>query len=111
MVNVSDTLNYVKQITAGLHSSGYNYQVYMSDFFNYDRPTGPVQNGPPPKRKKSTPSSTQSVPPSEEQATPVEATASVFLAKHPPIKQNKYNDDCYNVDIELPVHNTFTQAA
>ena len=65
MVNVSYTLNHVKQVTAGLHCSGYNYQVYMSDFFNYDTLTGPVQHGPPPKRKKSTPSSAQSVPPSE----------------------------------------------
>ena len=45
MVSVSDTLNYVKQVTAGLHCSGYNYKVYMSDFFNYDTPTGPVQHG------------------------------------------------------------------
>ena len=83
----------------------------MSDFFNYDTPTGPVQHGPPTKRKKSTPSSTQSVPPSEEQATPAEATASVFKATHPPIQQSKYNYDCYNVNIDLPVYNTFTHAA
>ena len=111
MVNVSDTLNYVKQVTAGLHCSGYNYQVYMSDFFNYDTPTGPVQHEPLTQRKRSTPSSTQSVPPSEEQATPAEATANVFKATHPPIQQSEYNYDCYNVNIDRPVYNTFTHAA
>ena len=65
----------------------------------------------PPKRKKSTPSSTQSVLPSEEQATPEEAIASVFKATHPPIQQSKYHYDCYNVNIDLPVYNTFTQQA
>ena len=83
MVNVSDTLNYIKQVTAGLPSSGYNYKVYMNNFFNYDTPTGPVQHGPlPTKRKKSTPTSTQSVPPSEEQATPERATANLCSKLH-----------------------------
>ena len=111
MVNVSDTLNYVKQVVAGLHCSGYNYQVYMSDFFNYDTQTGPVQHGSPPQKEKSTPSSTQSVPPSEEQATPVEVTTSVFKATHPPVQQSKCNYDCYSVNIDLPVYDTFTHAA
>ena len=56
----------------------------------------------PHKRKKSTLSSTQSVPPSEEQTNPEGATASVFKATHPPIQQSKYNYDCYNVNIDSP---------
>ena len=110
MVTVADTLNYINQSTTSLHSSGYNYNVFMDDFFNYHTSTGLVEHGPPTKRKRSS-TSTQSVPPEEEQQTPEEQTATVFQATHQPIKQDKYNYDCYNVDINLPVYNTFTKAA
>ena len=66
---------------------------------------------PPPKRKRSTQSSTQPVSPSEKQATPEGTTASVFKSTHPPIQQSMYNYDCYNVNIALPVYNSFTHAA
>ena len=82
----------------------------MDEFFNYHTSTGLVEHGPPTKRKRSS-TSTQSVPPEEEQQTPEEQTATVFQATHQPIKQDKYNYDCYNVDINLPVYNTFTKAA
>ena len=110
MVTVADTLNYINQSTTSLHSSGYNYNVFMDEFFNYHTSTGLVQHGPPTKRKRSS-TSTLSVPPEEEQQTPEEETATVFQATHQPIKQDKYNYDCYNVDINLPVYNTFTKAA
>ena len=35
----------------------------------------------------------------------------MFKATHLPIQQSKYNYDCYNVNIDLPVYNTFTHAA
>ena len=77
MVKVSDTLNYVKQVTNDLHSSGYNHKVYMSDFFHYDTPTGQVQHGPPAKRKKAAAAAaTQSVPP------PPRKTASRSVQSH-----------------------------
>ena len=110
MVTVADTLNYINQSTTSLHSSGYNYNVFMDEFFNYHTSTGLVQHGPPTKRKRSS-TSTLSVPPEEEQQTPEEETATVFQATHQPIKQEKYNYDCYNVDINLPVYYTFTKAA
>ena len=110
MLKVSDTLNYVKQVTNGLHSPGYIYKVYMSDFFYYDTPTGQVQHGPPPKRKKAAPAAaTQSLPPPEEQLE--DQPAEVFKVTHEPIEQSKYNYDCYNVDISLTVYDTFTHAA
>ena len=66
MVKVSDTLNYVKQVTNGLHRLGYNYKLHISDFF-YDTSTGQVQHGPHAKRKKAAPAAaTQSIPSPEE---------------------------------------------
>ena len=35
----------------------------------------------------------------------------MFKATHPPIQQSMYSCDCYNVNIDLPVYNTFTHAA
>ena len=110
MVKVADTLNYINQSTKSLHSSGYNYTVFMDDFFNYDTSTGLVEHGPPTKRKRTT-TATQSVPVEKAPQTPQEQTATAFQATHQPIKQDKYNYDCYNVDINLPVYNTFTKAA
>ena len=110
MGKMSHTLNHVKQVTNGLHSSGYNYKVYMSNFFHYDTPTGQAQHGPPAERKKAAPAAaTQSVPSPEEQ--PENQPAEVFKATHKPIEQSKYNHDCYNVDISLAVYDTFTHAA
>ena len=110
MVKVADTLNYINQSTKSLHSSGYNYTVFMDDFFSYDTSTGLVEHGPPTNRKR-TATATQSVPAEEAPQTPEEQTATVFQATHQPIKQDKYNYDCYNVDINLLVYNTFTKAA
>ena len=109
MVKVADHLNYINQSTKSLHSSGYNYTVFMDDFFNYDTSTGLVEHGPPTKRKR-TATATQSVPAEKALQTPQEQTATVFQATHQPIKQDKYNYDCYNVDINLPVYNIFTKA-
>ena len=58
-MRVADTLNYINQSTKSLHSSGYNYTVFMDDFFNYDTSTGLVEHGPPTKRKR-TATATQS---------------------------------------------------
>ena len=82
----------------------------MDDFFSYDTSTGLVEHGPPTKRKR-TATATQSVPAKEAPQTPEEQTATVFQATHKPIKQDKYNYDCYNVDINLPIYKTFTKVA
>ena len=49
-----ETLNYFKQLLASLHPTGYNYPVYMDNFFEYFTSTGTVHQGPKPKRRKTT---------------------------------------------------------
>ena len=50
----TDTLNYFKQVLQHLHNTGFNYPVYMQDFFSYFTPTGSITEGPTPKRRKTT---------------------------------------------------------
>ena len=100
MVKVADTLNYINQSTKSLHSSGYNYTVFMDDFFNYDTSTGLVEHGPPTKRKW-TATATQSVPAEEAPQTPEEQTATVFQATHQPIKQDKYPLNKINITMTV----------
>ena len=62
-----ETLNYFKQVLNSLHPTGYNYPVYMANFFQYFTSTGTVHQGPKAKRRKTTsgiPAPTQT--PSEE---------------------------------------------
>ena len=111
MVNVSDTLNYIKQVTAGLHSSGYNYKVYMNDFFSYDTPTGSVQHGPPLKGKSQL-SLQLSLFLHQKNRQLLKEQLLVCSKLHIHQFNNQCtNYDCYNVNIDLPVYNTFAHAA
>ena len=49
-----ETLNYFKQVLNSLHPTGYNYPVYMDNFFQYFTSTGTVHQGPKAKRRKTT---------------------------------------------------------
>ena len=117
----TDTLNYFKHVLSSLHSSGFNYPVYMQDFFSYYTPTGSISQGPVPKRRKTsgegvptlTPTPTtaaEDVPEAQPAVDPPESqTADLYRPSHGPIQQSLYAYDCYNVNIQDPKYNIFTK--
>ena len=112
-----ETLNYFKQVLNSLHPTGYNYPVYMDNFFQYFTSTGTVHKGPKAKRRKTTsgiPAPTQT--PSEEseesqppQGPPASQPAPLYIPSVAPIQQDLYAYDCYYVEISNPKYNTFTK--
>ena len=111
-----ETLNYFKQVLTSLHPTGYNYPVYMHNFFEYFTSTGTVHQGPKPKRRKTTlgiPGPTQTPEETEEsqppQGPPASQTAPLYFSSFAPIQQELYAYDCYNVEITNPKYYTFTK--
>ena len=112
-----ETLKYFKQVLNSLHPTGYNYPVYMDNFFQYFTLTGTVHQCPKAKRRKTTsgiPAPTQT--PSEEteerqppQGPPASQPAPLYISSFAPIQQDLYAYDCYNVEITNPKYNTFTK--
>ena len=100
----TDTLNYFKQVLSSLHSSGFNYPVYMQDFFSYYTPTGSIRQGPVPKRRKTSRGGTNSnspqttaaedVPEAQSAEGPPESqTTDLYRLSHAPIQQSLYAYD------------------